>query len=100
MKQICLFECTSAIATAAMKMLGGDGAIKKCRKVDIMADAAYVILTRDSRSRTGEFLIDEDVLREVGVTDLEQYSCVPGQLLAIVVLKLYFIVSIDWVDQQ
>lgn len=67
-----------AIATAAMEMLGGKEALAQCRSDQIMADAAYVILTRDSRARTGEFLIDEDVLRDVGVTDFEQYSCVPG----------------------
>ena len=69
-----------AIATAAMEMLGGKDALASCRTDQIMADAAYVVLTRDSRSRTGEFLIDEDVLKEVGVTDFEQYSCVPGIL--------------------
>ena len=61
-------------------MLGGEAVFKQCRKVEIMSDAAYVILTSDSRSRTGEFLVDEDVLREVGVTDFEQYACVPGEL--------------------
>ena len=44
-----------------------------------MADAAYVILTRNSRSRTGELLIDEHVLKEEGVTDFDQYSCIPGK---------------------
>ncbi|XP_028391725.1 hydroxysteroid dehydrogenase-like protein 2 [Dendronephthya gigantea] len=68
----------TAIETAAMEMLGGGETLKHCRKVEIMSDAAYVILTRDSKSRTGEFLIDEDVLREVGVKEFEQYACVPG----------------------
>ena len=68
----------TAIATAAMQMLGGKEVLTQCRTDHIMADAAYVILTRDSRARTGEFLIDEDVLRDVGVTDFEPYSCVPG----------------------
>ena len=68
----------SGIATAAMQMLGGKDALAQCRTDDIMADAAYVVLTRDSRARSGEFLIDEDVLRDVGVTDFEPYSCVPG----------------------
>lgn len=72
-----MFE-SIAIATAAMEMLGGQEALASCRTDQIMADAAYVVLTRDSRARTGEFLIDEDVLKEVGVTDFEQYSCVPG----------------------
>lgn len=67
-----------AIATAAMEMLGGKEALASCRTDQIMADAAYVVLTRDSRARTGEFLIDEDVLIEVGVTDFEPYACVPG----------------------
>ena len=60
-------------------MLAGEESIKFCRKVDIMADAAYVILTRNSRSRTGELLIDEHVLKEEGVTDFDQYSCIPGK---------------------
>ena len=68
----------SAIATAAMEMLADKDIFKQCRKVDIMADAAYVVLTRNSRSRTGEFLVDEDVLKEVGVDNFDHYSCVPG----------------------
>ena len=64
-----------------MEMLGGDEVLKNCRKAEIMSDATYVVLTKDSRSRTGEFFIDEAVLREVGVTDFEQYACVPGKIL-------------------
>ncbi|XP_074610824.1 hydroxysteroid dehydrogenase-like protein 2 [Acropora palmata] len=71
----------TAIATAAMQMLGGKEALTQCRTDHIMADAAYVVLTRDSRARTGEFLVDEDVLKDVGVTDFEPYSCVPGSKL-------------------
>ena len=63
-----------------MEMLGGKEALASCRTDQIMADAAYVILSRDSRARTGEFLIDEDVLKEVGVTNFEPYACVPGML--------------------
>jgi citronellol/citronellal dehydrogenase len=48
------------------------------RKPEIMADAAYVILTRPSRSCTGNFFLDEDVLRAGGVTDLSQYAMRPG----------------------
>lgn len=59
-------------------MLGGDELMNQSRKPDIMADAAYVILTRNSRSYTGNFAIDEEALREVGVTDLEDYSWVKG----------------------
>ena len=43
-----------------------------------MADAAYVILSRDRRSYTGSFGIHDDVLKEVDVADLDQYAWVPG----------------------
>ena len=68
-----------AIATAAIEMLGGDTAVKMSRKPEIMADAAYHILTQDSRSLTGKFLIDDEVMRESGVTDLDQYANAPGE---------------------
>ncbi|XP_022102793.1 hydroxysteroid dehydrogenase-like protein 2 [Acanthaster planci] len=70
----------TAIWTAAMNMLGGgeDALRKQCRTPDIIADAAYAILTKDSRSYTGNFAMDEDVLKEAGVTDLDQYACELG----------------------
>lgn len=61
-------------------MIGGDKMIKRSRKPDVMADAAYVILTRDSRHYTGHFAVDDDILREVGITDLAPYSWVEGWL--------------------
>jgi citronellol/citronellal dehydrogenase len=65
----------TAIATAAVRnLLGGGDAIARSRTPDIVADAAYAILGRDSRVCSGQFLIDEDVLREVGVTDLRAYQ--------------------------
>jgi len=64
----------TAIYTAAMEMLGGGEEVKnQCRKPEIMSDAAYVMLTRNSRQFTGNFCIDEAVLREEGMTDFEQY---------------------------
>lgn len=71
----------TTIATAAVDMLGGDAMMKASRKPDIMADAAHWILTRPSREVTGRFFVDEDVLREAGVTDFEPYSVVPGAKL-------------------
>ncbi|HSS52658.1 MAG TPA: NAD(P)-dependent oxidoreductase [Thermoanaerobaculia bacterium] len=71
----------TVIATAALAMLGGLTPPERCRKPEIMADAAHVLLTRDSRCCTGNFYIDEDVLREAGVTDFEQYAVQPGQPL-------------------
>jgi len=61
-------------------MLGGGEEIKaKCRRPEIVADAAYAILTSDSRSYTGNFDVDEDVLRRTGVTDFQMYSYVEGE---------------------
>ena len=72
--------CFVAILTAAMEMLGGGQEIaSSCRKPEIMADAAYAVLTKDSRSFTGNFAIDEFILKDVGVEDMEQYACVPGR---------------------
>jgi len=72
----------TTIATAAIRnLLGGDDAINRCRTPDIVADAAYWILTGDSRTRTGQFLVDEDVLREAGVTRFDQYAVCPDEWL-------------------
>jgi hypothetical protein len=67
----------TGIQTAAIDLIAGDMA-KHCRKVDIMADAAYVILSKKSREFTGQFIIDEDLLRKEGVTDFEKYAMAPG----------------------
>ena len=63
-------------------MLAGDVGVRMSRKPEIMADAAYLILTQNSRSYTGNFLVDDDVLRQHGVTDLDQYANVPGQFVS------------------
>lgn len=73
----------TVIATAAVQnLLGGDDMVARSRKPEIMADAAHVVFTTKSRELTGRFLIDEEVLRGAGVTDLERYSFVPGAELA------------------
>ena len=62
-----------------MAMLGGgEGFKEQCRTVDIMSDAAYAILTRDSKTFTGNFVIDDEILKSDGCTDFEKYSCVKG----------------------
>ena len=70
----------TVIATAALQMIPGVDS-RKCRTPRIMADAAHAVLTRGSRRTTGQFLIDEDVLREEGVTDFAAYAVEPGQPL-------------------
>ena len=67
----------TAIATSAMTLLGGPDVQVRCRRPEIMADAAHVILTRPARSFTGQFLVDETVLRAAGVTDFSPYL-MPG----------------------
>lgn len=67
----------TAIDTAALQMIPGvDSAA--CRTPQIYADAAYVILNRNSKECTGNFFVDDEVLASVGITDLEKYSVVPG----------------------
>src|SRR5512134_411134 len=67
----------TVIATAAIAMLGGM-AERNCRKPEIVADAAYAILRRDSRACTGNFFLDEEVLAAEGVTDFSRYAVEPG----------------------
>ena len=73
----------TAIATAAVQNhLGGDEIMRLSRNVDIMADAAYTILTKDSKTFSGNFCIDDIVLYEAGVTDFTKYANVPfGELM-------------------
>jgi len=69
----------TVIATAAvMNLLGGEATMSRSRKPEIMADAAYAILTRPSRECTGNFFIDEEILHSAGVSDLSQYAFRPG----------------------
>ena len=69
----------TGIATAAIRnLLGGEAALRQCRKPEIMGDAAHAILTRNSREHTGNFYIDDEVLAEEGITDLEPYAMTPG----------------------
>lgn len=63
------------VATAAVQnLLGGDAAMKMARTPAVYADAAYEVLTRDSRDYTGNALLCEDVLKESGVTDFTPYA--------------------------
>ncbi|MBV70565.1 MAG: short chain dehydrogenase [Myxococcales bacterium] len=72
----------TTIATAAIQnLLGGDDMMKSSRKPGIMADAAHAVLTRNASETTGQYFIDEEVLREDGVTDFEGYAVVPGSPL-------------------
>ncbi len=67
----------TAIATAAMQMIPGVD-LNLCRKPEILADAAYLILTSDAATNTGNFHVDDELLAAHGITDLDRYAMVPG----------------------
>ena len=72
----------TVIATAALLMIpGAREQMDRTRQPSIMADAAYAILTRDARTTTGNFFLDDDVLREADVADFDRYAVKPGMPL-------------------
>ena len=68
----------TTIATAAVEVHFPEAIMRASRHAAIMADAAHVILTSDARANTGNFYIDEDVLRTAGVKDFDRYAVTPG----------------------
>ena len=74
----CLWPKT-AIATAAIEfVVGNRDLFKNCRKPEIIADAAYEILITENRQLTGQTLVDEQILRARGYTDLDRYAVDPA----------------------
>src|SRR5258706_2054069 len=72
----------TVISTAALAMIpGARDHLDRTRQPSIMSDAAYAVLTRDARTTTGHFFIDDEVLREAGVTDFSRYAVSPGKPL-------------------
>jgi len=72
----CLWPRTT-IATAAIEFNFPEAILRASRKPSIVADAAHAILLRDSATCSGNFFIDEEVLRETGVSDFAQYAVDP-----------------------
>ena len=70
----------TVIHTAALAMIPGVNP-DNCRTPEIMADAAHAVLSSPPGERTGQFLIDDEVLAQVGITDLDRYAVKPGQPL-------------------
>ena len=69
----------TTINTAAVRnLLGGDKLVAMSRKPEIMADAAYYILSKTPAEYTGNTFLDEDVLRAAGITDFDKYAVTPG----------------------
>jgi len=73
-------------------MLSGSGSKSLCRKPEIIADAVYALLCKDSKSITGQFLIDEVILKNEGITDFTNYACDPGNI--ILDFRILFYISV------
>ena len=71
----------TTIDTAAVRNVVGAEVVDGSRKPAIYADAAYAVLKRDSKTCTGNFFLDQDILEEEGITDFEQYAVKPGTTL-------------------
>ena len=72
----------TTIATAAVNnLLGGETIMRGSRKPDIMGDTAHFVLTRPSQSCTGNYFVDDEVLASEGITNLDHYANVPGEML-------------------
>ena len=67
----------TAIKTAALQMIPGVDT-NKCRRPEILCDAAHLILTSDAATTSGNFFIDDTLLAEHGVTNFDHYAVVPG----------------------
>lgn len=69
----------TTIDTAAVRnLLGGETLANLSRKPEILADAAYFILSKDPTNCSGNCFIDDEVLKENGITQLDHYAVVPG----------------------
>jgi len=71
----------TVIATSALNLLGGEETARRGRTAAIVADAALAILRRDAKACSGNFFIDEEVLRAEGTTDFAKYAVEPGMEL-------------------
>lgn len=61
-------------------MLSGPGSDNHSRKPEIVGDAVYALICKDSRSVTGQFMSDEEILKGEGINDFTDYACNPGEL--------------------
>ncbi len=73
-----LWPATSIDTAAIRNLLGGEELAKRSRKPSIVADAAYLISQKPAEQTTGNFFLDEEILKEAGISDFSEYSVVPG----------------------
>lgn len=76
-----LWPLTAIDTMAVRNVIANDSMAKMCRTPQIMADAAYAVLTKPARECSGNFFVDEVLLRDEGVTDFDQYAVQPGNPL-------------------
>jgi citronellol/citronellal dehydrogenase len=76
-----LWPATTIATAAVQNLLGGEALVRRSRKPEIVADAAFYILRRPAASCSGNLFIDEEVLRAEGVTDFSAYAVTPGEAL-------------------
>lgn len=74
----CLWPRTLIATAAVQNLLGGEDSMARARTPEIVADAAFEILSRDPRECTGNAFIDDEVLAEAGISDFDQYAAAPG----------------------
>lgn len=82
-----LWPATSIATAAIQNLLGGDAVVKMSRTTEIVAEAALAILSKPSTQYSGQFFIDEEVLRSEGVNNFGKYAVDPSQEL----LKDFFL---------
>jgi citronellol/citronellal dehydrogenase len=73
-----LWPATTIATAAVQNLLGGDVLMRRSRKPEIVAEAAFHILSSDARTCTGNLFLDEDVLKAAGTTDFSEYAVQPG----------------------
>jgi citronellol/citronellal dehydrogenase len=76
-----LWPATTIATAAVQNLLGGDILIRRSRRPEIVADAVYYILSKSAKECSGNLFLDEDVLKEAGITDLSSYAVHPGEKL-------------------
>jgi citronellol/citronellal dehydrogenase len=91
----CLWPRTMIATAAVQNLLGGDEAMARSRTPEIVADAAYEILTRDPRECTGNVFIDDEVMADAGITDLDGYAGKPGADLVLDIFVDGWPVNVD-----
>jgi NAD(P)-dependent dehydrogenase (short-subunit alcohol dehydrogenase family) len=77
----CLWPQTRIGTAVTINLMGGPAAMATARSPQIVADAAVEILSAPPGARTGQTLIDAEVLAEAGMRDLSPYGGIDAPVL-------------------